>query len=375
MRRRVRDPYSFFTNFPMHLAPNSPTALVELPLHSKEKHIRRMTALKEYARLESDGIWREAPEDEPRDVIVSFGDATLVISDSSGLALSHWALAAVTRLNPGERPAKFAPDAGVDETLTVSEDIMIDAIETVRKTLLEARPAPPRMRWLPTAVITAAIVAAGVIWLPGLLRDQTLAAVPQSKRSEIGATVLGHIQFLTGPSCRGAQGRQSLAQLYRRLFGPEAEGQIVVAPTGFQDAVALPGGIIVLDKDIPEQTDDPAITAGYVLAAHSRRVSRDPLAPILESAGLRTTFTLFTTGELPSAALKDYAEALMDGGIPAVDIGALRDGFDAARVPATPYAIHADLPGLAEADPLIGVDAPPLIGDGAWVSLQGICDL
>lgn len=333
-----------------------------------------MTALKEYARLESEGIWQESPEHDPRDVIVSFGDATLVIADGSGLALSHWALAAVTRLNPGDRPARFAPDAEVDETLIVSDDIMIDAIETVRKTLLEVRPDPPRIRLLPTALIIAAVVAAGVMWLPGFLRDQTLAAVPQSKRSEIGATVLGHMQFLTGPSCRGAQGRQALAQLHRRLLGPEAAGQIVVAPTGFQAAVALPGGIIVLDKDIPEQTDDPAITAGYVLSAHSQRVAKDPLAPILEAAGMRTTLTLFTTGDLPPAALKNYAQALIDRDFPAADFGALRDSFDAARVPATPYATYANLPALAQADPLAGVDAPPLMTDGAWVGLQGICD-
>lgn len=334
-----------------------------------------MTALKEYARLESGGIWQETPEAPARDVTVSFGDATLVIADAQGLALSHWALAAVTRLNLGERPARFAPDAGVQEVLIVEDDLMIDAIETVRKTLLAARPSPPRLRFLSTTVIIAGLLAASVLWLPGLLRDQTLAAVPQSKRSEIGATVLGHIQFLTGPSCRGAQGRQALAQLHTRLFGRDAAGQIVVAPTGFNDAVALPGGIIVLDKTIPETTDDPSISAGYILAAHARQVATDPLAPILDTAGLRMTFTLFTTGELPAEVLKDYAKSLVDDGIPAVDTGALHDSFDVARVPSTPYAVYANVPALAQNDPMAGQDVVPLMGDGDWVGLQGICDL
>lgn len=52
-----------------------------------------MTALKEYERLESGGLWRMTPQDQRRDVIVSFGDATLVISDSANRALSHWSLA------------------------------------------------------------------------------------------------------------------------------------------------------------------------------------------------------------------------------------------------------------------------------------------
>ena len=49
-----------------------------------------MTALKEYARLESGGLWRADADAQRRDVIVSFGDATLVISDSAERALAHW---------------------------------------------------------------------------------------------------------------------------------------------------------------------------------------------------------------------------------------------------------------------------------------------
>lgn len=338
-----------------------------------------MTALKEYERLESGGIWRETPEDAAREVIVSFGNATLVVSDTQGKALTHWSLPAVTRLNVGTRPALFAPDANAAETLEIEDTLMIDAIEKVRKTIAKAQPRPSKIRQYSTLLVLAACVAAAALWGPGLLRDQTLSAVPQSKRTEIGATILGHIQFLTGPSCRGPLGRQALAQLHTRLLGRDANGQIIVAPTGFADAVALPGGIIVLDKDIPETTDDPAITAGYVLSAHTRRITTDPLYPILEDAGLRDTFTLFTTGELPSDVLKDYAKSLVDGQIPSPDPRALVASFDSARISTTPYANHLatlgkPMPYLLENDPMADQTLTPVIGDGAWVSLQGICD-
>ncbi|SEV96870.1 hypothetical protein SAMN04488515_0444 [Cognatiyoonia koreensis] len=338
-----------------------------------------MTALKEYARLESGGIWRESPDKAAREVIVSFGDATLVVSDGSGSALTHWSLPAVTRLNAGTRPALFAPDTDADETLEIEDPLMIDAIEKVRKTIARTRPRPRKLRHLSTVLIIGTLAAAGVFWFPGALREQTLSAVPQSKRAEIGATVLGHIQFLTGPSCRGPQGRQALAQLHRRLLGRDADGQIIVAPTGFGDAVGLPGGIIVLDKSIPESTDDPAITAGYVLAAHTTRTINDPLAPILETAGLRGTFTLFTTGELAPEVLKTYAQSLVDGALPPRDPVALVQSFDAARLSTTPFATHlashgAPMPYLIANDPVTGDDVAPIMGDGAWVSLQGICD-
>ena len=49
-----------------------------------------MTALTEFQRLECTGLWREAPEAQKREVIVSFGDATLVLSEArSQRALTH----------------------------------------------------------------------------------------------------------------------------------------------------------------------------------------------------------------------------------------------------------------------------------------------
>ena len=40
-----------------------------------------MTALSKYDRLEASGLWRPTPQDQRREVVVSIGDATLVISD------------------------------------------------------------------------------------------------------------------------------------------------------------------------------------------------------------------------------------------------------------------------------------------------------
>ena len=64
-----------------------------------------MTALSDYQRLEAPGVWRPSPDAQRRDVIVSLGDATLVLSDQKDAALAHWSLAAVERRNPGRMPA------------------------------------------------------------------------------------------------------------------------------------------------------------------------------------------------------------------------------------------------------------------------------
>mgnify|MGYP006205154343 CR=1 FL=1 len=69
----------------------------------------RSTALKKYQKLESSGLWREAPELQRREVVVAFGEASLTLSDPrTEAALSHWSLPAVERINPGELPALYA---------------------------------------------------------------------------------------------------------------------------------------------------------------------------------------------------------------------------------------------------------------------------
>ncbi|MEM6897041.1 MAG: hypothetical protein AAF576_06645 [Pseudomonadota bacterium] len=101
-----------------------------------------MTALKDYARLETTGLWRAQAEAQRREVGVSFGDATLVISDANGRPLTHWSLAAVTRQNPGAMPALFAPDSAEVETLELEDDDMIRAIEQVQKVIAKRGPSP-----------------------------------------------------------------------------------------------------------------------------------------------------------------------------------------------------------------------------------------
>lgn len=81
-----------------------------------------MTALTEYQRLESSGVWRASAQDQRRDVMISIGDATLVIYDTANRPLAHWSLAALVRLNVGTRPALFAPAPDAPEELEVADD-------------------------------------------------------------------------------------------------------------------------------------------------------------------------------------------------------------------------------------------------------------
>ena len=331
-----------------------------------------MTALTQFERLESGGLWTETADDTPRDVTVSFGKATLVLSDAKERPLTHWSLPAVTRLNPGKRPALFTTDPDSDETLEIEDDLMVDAIETVRKALLKAVSRPKRHRGLVVLAITGLIVAGAALWAPNAFTRQTLSVVPESKRSEIGAIILGHYQRLTGPTCRNALGTAPLAKLKTRLMGRDAKGQIVVVQTLPQGATVLPGGIVLVDRALIERLDDPAITAGFILAAISGRDSHDPLEDVLKDAGLSTTFQLLTTGDLPNEVLRSYAQTVQQMQDTPTDLNSLTTAFDAANVPLKPYASLRD-PDGAVFGQIVDTGTAPILTDSDWVRLQGIC--
>jgi hypothetical protein len=337
-----------------------------------------MTALKEYMRLETSGLWRPSPDAQRREVGVSFGDATLVISDGAGRPLTHWSLPAVTRTNTGNIPAIYCPDSDATETLEIDDDLMINAIERVRQSVARKTPRPGWVRQISIGLTLLVCLGLSVFWLPGALTQQTLKVVPASKRTEIGATLLGHIQRIAGSTCRDPVGTQALAVLETRLFGNGSNSQIVVVPGDLPEALDLPGGIVVISRRMVEDATDPAVVAGYILAAIAGQSDPDPLAPILNGAGFGSTFHLLTTGNLPDEELQAYAEGLLTTPAhipPAETLFALSTK---AQVPVAPWAYAVDPTGetlrtLIESDPLKGNEAVPFLTDDNWVSLQGIC--
>jgi hypothetical protein len=338
-----------------------------------------MTALKEYQKLECTGLWRDAPDAQRREVMVVFGDATLVVSDSrSDRALAHWSLPAVERRNPGEMPALYSPSPDAGETLELDDITMIDALERVHSLIEARRPHPGRLRFAIVGTTLAAMLALGSFWLPRALVDHTLSVVPASKRLQIGQAVLADVTRVTGAPCTTTEGLAALRRLKARLLGPTL-AELEVVPDGVATVQALPGRIILIGRDLVEKPDSADLVSGYILAEQLRAEMRDPLGALLRWAGLRASFDLLTTGELPDGALQGYAETLLTAPKGAVPDTELLIRFAGAGASARTYALAIDPAGastknLIDDDPYGDVPPPePLLSDDDWVALQGIC--
>lgn len=335
-----------------------------------------MTALTKYARLEATGLWRSSPDAQRREVVVSIGDATLVITDLKDQALAHWSLAALARANPGERPALYHPDGDPSETLEIdaSEAEMIDAIETLRRLVERRRPKPGRLRLYGFVGSGLLVAAVALFWLPGALQDHTLRVVPKVKRASIGAALLKKIERVSGAACTNARGRASLAKLGTRL----SAGQLIVLPAMTIPSIHLPGGLIALNKTLFEDYESPDIAAGYILSELVKRDVSDPLGEMLAAISLLENFRLLTTGEVSEAALSRYAEQLVSGTRHPAPVKALLDRFETQKLHSTPFARAREMAGatasaLIKGDPMIGQETAPLLSDADWLRLQNIC--
>jgi hypothetical protein len=336
-----------------------------------------MTALNKYQRLEGTGLWRDTPNAQRREVVVSFGDTSLVLKDPrSDTPLAHWSLPAVMRENPGQMPALYLPGDDAAESLELTDTDMIAALETVHRAVVQAQPKPGRLRLYILLGFAAAIAAGAVFWLPGALRDHTASVVPATARADIGLTALDDLSRLTGGPCANRQGQVVLAALAERLFGPKDTPILLVMREAVTRPMHLPGDIILLPQSW--LATSPEALAGAALAEAERAVQADPLLPVLNHAGVRATLSLFTTGALPDGVLAGYGEGFLRTAPAPLADDLLLARMKGASVPSTPYAYAMDKTGAAtlgliEADPFRGKTPPPLLPPADWVSLQAIC--
>ncbi|MEM1361155.1 MAG: hypothetical protein AAGF94_05495 [Pseudomonadota bacterium] len=330
-----------------------------------------MTVLSQYERLECPAIWRADADAQRENVFVTLGKATLVIVSETEVALSHWSLPALERINPGATPAKYRPAKDSTELLEIDDETMVDAIETVRKSITRRQPHHGRLRGFMRLVFVVALIGLAILWVPGAIRAYTNAMLPQVLREDIGSRLLSHLVPVTGPACANRQSLPAVAKMSERLFGPGSP-RVVVLSGGPVRSISLPGNMLLLHRELIEAAERAEVPAGYLIVEAQRAAEAPPLARLLDQSNLWTSVKLLTTGEIDEERLKQYAEGLplSDAAMP---LG-ISQAFTSAALSPAPYLDDLAFRGATLPDVTDQITAPePVLSDANWVRLQDIC--
>lgn len=342
-----------------------------------------MTALTKYQRLEASALWRDAPGARAREVVVGLREATIVLSDPrSEMPLTQWSLPAIVRLNPGQMPARFAPDMDAGEELELDDAEMIAALNTVHRAIEARMPRPGRLRGQILGATVLAVLGVLIFWLPGQVKSYTAKVLPAISRADLGELALTDIARLTGQPCKAVPGRRAAAALAKRLF-PQKPPRIEVLRDGLLTPAHLPGNILLLPAQLLETADGPDIIAGHLLIEALRASAGDPVDAVLTHIGLANTLGLLTTGKVPSDALKGFGETfLAPSPDPLMPPMPLLDqqlaAFEGAQVSSAAYgaAVGAANPSgqaLVRQDPFALGAPAAVMSDENWLEFQAIC--
>lgn len=334
-----------------------------------------VTALEQYERLESIGLWKETAEAQRREVIVSFGAASLVLSDTNGTPLAHWSLAAVRTRNAGHMPALYSPDKGSGEVLEIEDATMVDAIARVRAAIRRGGPHPGRLRWATAGGMILVIALLAVFWLPGVSADYATRILPAAKAEEIGEDTFAQAARLTGQGC-AAPGSTDALHRFERWLMPQG-GRIHIVDLGARYSAHLPNNQVLLNRVLVEEHAGPEVAAGFVLLERARMRAADPMRGLFRHIGMGDTLRFLANGQLSSNGIAAYARDRLTAPMTLPADAELAGEFERAKLTTAPFAMTLDpsgatVAGLLALDPGRGGYVPG-IDDADWISLQAIC--
>jgi beta-barrel assembly-enhancing protease len=308
----------------------------------------------------------------------------LVIASTAGVH-ARWPLA---RLRAGKQD----PD-GVISVWCKGESGRLLAHHTALPPGLVRRGSPlGPLAWLAVAMT---VVAAGavVVRAPGL----AMKLVPRSVEEQLGA-VTEAVLVKPHRTCRGAQGQRALERLETRLAqSARVDGpiRVVVLDDPRVNALALPGGRIVVMKGLIEQTDDSNQLAGVMAHETAHIAGHDPFNQLVRNLGIRAIAAMFgvdlglgnmssLAGQLVSLSYsRDVERAADRNGVKYLEASGLRsDGLAAFFATLAEHEDDGGMPVFLSDHPLtldrekqnagspLGDDA---MTDGDWQAVRAMC--
>ncbi len=233
----------------------------------------------------------------PRDVTLVIGADTLDIVDAADLQTVHWPLRTLRALSArSDETVQLTPDTDSDERLVLSDAALIAALRKACPGLYQRPVRPRRLRrailWTGAAAGSIALI---LLVLVPMLADQLSEFVPPEREQALGDAVAGQLSLLLadqdgdGPEiCTERAGQRALDKMTARLSGNldlPYELRVSVIDHGWVNALALPGGRVLIFRGLIDAAETPEEVAGVLAHEIGHVVHRDPTRGVLRAAG------------------------------------------------------------------------------------------
>lgn len=227
----------------------------------------------------------------------------LSIRSTEGAEIARWPWKKVRLIEAATqgRPIRLSNRVDIGATLTVGDTTILPILQAFAPYL--RREPFDRRRIFATAGIVASIaLMVGVFVLgPPLLAKPLAKVIPISWEDDIGKQTanLVHRMFASGKTCSGAAGMAALDTLVTRLArvtGTRYRLHLSIADTPIVNALALPGGRIILFRGLIERAGSAEEVTGVLAHELAHVTLRHPTQSLIVSVGWSAMLTALTGG-------------------------------------------------------------------------------
>ncbi|MBI5163861.1 MAG: M48 family metallopeptidase [Magnetospirillum sp.] len=346
--------------------------------------------------MDLDGRFNDGRSAASRSVTARLSVAGVEIRDGDGLLVALWRREDISPPEPaGPGRVRLSCRADGDARLTLPDHPALKALGGA----VCSRPAG-LPGWVKGAALAAAVAAAALVAvLVALPAGSRLlaAAIPLESERRLG-TALAEQLHRQWRRCDGPGGEAALGLLMARLAAslpPERRPRrVVVVDRGEVNAIALPGGEIIVFKGLLARAEGPDEVAGVLAHETTHVAARHPLGAVVRGLGAGMVVTMITgdtSGVAATAVTVMMVGAYSREDEAAADAGAVRllraagigtDGLsaffrriagDADILPAWLSTHPESLSRAAAVDAAGAPGRAPALDAGQWAALRGMC--
>lgn len=341
-------------------------------------------------------------------VRVELGDVGLrILSDTGSVEDWTWDDLRLLERASKNRPIRLSNRSRPGARLTIDDYGVIDVLRTHARYL--RREPLDRARLIKLGSIAGICVAVGLFFVFGLpwLARPAASLVPVSWEDPVGESTIDLINGIAAdgrPMCQNAAGVAALQKLTDRLgasLDTPYRFTVTVADSGVVNALAVPGGRIMLFRGLIKKAKSPDEVAGVLAHEMAHVVHRHPTQGMINSVGWSSLMSVFTGGaSLSNEAVARLAAHLATSAYSRdleteADEGALRILADAGignagfanffRLIQRESGGGLGLPGYMSSHPQTkdriaaienrpATSGTPAMTDAEWRALRAICD-